>query len=104
CCVGLYTRRPPCYLFFPYRHPNFAIEKWQRQAAGPLTENLPNVCLVNDLQVLTDSSNGSAVRAWRKVTLHQGKLSGVSSRGECLAPCPCSCMARLFWRPKGTTC
>jgi len=95
-CVALYTDQPPCYIFLPYRHLNRHLKRWQRQAAGPLTENLPNVCLVNDLQVLTDGSNRTAVRASRKETLHQGTLSRLSSRWVCFTPCRLFCMARLF--------
>ena len=51
-----------------------------RQAAGPLTENLPNVCLVNKLAVLTDSFHRVAVRVSRKESLHQGTTSRLSSR------------------------
>ena len=56
-----------------------------RQAAGPLTENLPNVCLVNELPVLTDSFHRVAVKASRKESLHQGTMSRLSSHVVCLA-------------------
>jgi hypothetical protein len=59
CGVALYSPHPTCYIFLPYRH-------LMRQAAGPLTENLPNVCPVNDLAVLTDSFHRFAVKASRK--------------------------------------
>ena len=55
----------------------------KRQAAGPLTENLPNVCLVNDLAVLTDRFRCSATKASRKESLHQGTMSCLSSRVVC---------------------
>ena len=55
-----------------------------RQAAGPLTENLPNVCLVNELPVLTDSFRCSATRVSRETSLHQGTMSRLSSRFVCL--------------------
>src|SRR2546428_13141329 len=51
-----------------------------RQAAGPLTENLPNVCLVNDLEVLTGSVRCNATSASRKESLHQGRMSRLASR------------------------
>src|SRR5258708_31780568 len=52
----------------------------KRQAAGPLTENLPNVCLVNELAVLTGSWQRVALRASREPSLHQGTLNRLSSR------------------------
>src|SRR6266404_5660010 len=55
----------------------------KRQAAGPLTENLPNVCLVNELAVLTDRSRCLATRTSREPSLHQGTLSRLSSRVVC---------------------
>src|SRR2546427_619604 len=55
----------------------------KRQAAGPLTENLPNVCLVNELAVLTGSSQRVASRASREPSLHQGTLNRLSSRVVC---------------------
>src|SRR5438132_13710195 len=55
-----------------------------RQAAGPLTENLPNVCLVNDLEVLTGSVRCNATNASRKESLHQGTMSRLSSGVVCL--------------------
>ena len=56
-----------------------------RQAAGPLTENLPNVCLVNKLAVLTDSSRCQATGASQKESLHQGTLGRLFSREVCLS-------------------
>ena len=61
----------------------FPVPPSMRQAAGPLTENLPNVCLVNDLAVLTDSFHRFAVKASRKESLHQGTMSRLSSRVVC---------------------
>src|SRR5258708_1106437 len=55
----------------------------KRQAARPLTENLPNVCLVNELAVLTGSFHRSAVRVSREPSLHQGTLTRLSSRVVC---------------------
>src|SRR5882672_7829180 len=54
-----------------------------RQAAGPLTENLPNVCLVNELPVLTDSFRCLTTGASREPSLHQGTTSRLSSRFVC---------------------
>src|SRR2546429_8407499 len=52
----------------------------KRQAAGPLTENLPNVCLVNELPALPGSFRCYATKASRKQSLHQGTISRLSSR------------------------
>src|SRR5882762_8723080 len=71
----------------------------KRQAAGPLTENLPNVCLVNELAVLTGSSQRVASRASREPSLHQGKLNRLSSRVVCpeLHQTTGSELERGFW-------
>src|SRR6266404_1319756 len=87
-----------------------------RQAAGPLTENPPNVCLVNDLEVLTGSVRCNATNASRKESLHQGTTSRLSSRVVCLnaqrrkeselakgSPCA-SNIARRTRELKGTSC
>lgn len=62
----------------------FPVPPSKRQAAGPLTENLPNVCLVNELQALTDRSPRSAARISREGSLHKGTLSRLSSYVVCL--------------------
>src|SRR5437016_4106288 len=87
-----------------------------RQAAGPLTENLPNVCLVNDLEVLTGRVRSNATNTSRKESLHQGTMSRLSSRAVCLnaqhrkeselakgSPCASS-IARRTRELKGTSC
>ncbi len=59
----------------------------KRQAAGPLTENLPNVCLLNELPgelpVLTGGLYCTAAKASREQSLHQGTISRLSSREVC---------------------
>ena len=58
----------------------------QRQAAGPLTENLPNVCLFNGL-ALNEAPNRNPVGMLRKDTSNWGILSRLSSRAVCPATC-----------------
>src|SRR5579859_1695215 len=60
--------------------------EFQRQAAGPLTENLPNVCLFNGL-ALNEAPNRYPVGMLRKDTSNWGILSRLSSRVVCPAPC-----------------
>ena len=58
----------------------------QRQAAGPLTENLPNVCLFNGL-ALNEAPNRSTVGMLRKDTSNRGVLTRLSLHVRVAGPC-----------------
>jgi len=72
------------------------LKRWQRQAAGPLTENLPNVCLFNDLRVLTDSFHRKRGASLARRNPPSGNAESSLFALVCLAPLPSVMQGAMF--------